>query len=147
MRLRETELAHAWHANPSLRLRLSEASDCHYCCCVASYPWACRKTVTVNNSAATRNTCARCAHPGQFEYAGARSDSQLLTQCYEKCRVDCCSPCSDGQAKLLKTPILNHIPRAVTIYDDRHRTRTAPAKYEHNSKRARHSNPPDDDDL
>jgi hypothetical protein len=103
----------------------------------------------VNDSAKTRNTCGRCAHPGQLEYAGARSDHRLLRDCYNKCSVDCCSPCSNGQEKLKLNPIPDHIPRAVTVSNDRNRTRTAPAKYEHNPKRKLHSDPPavDDDDL
>ena len=52
-------------------------------------------------------------------------------------------------SKAPQDPIPNHIPRAVTVSNDRNRTRTAPDKYEHNPKRARYSNPPDvdDDDL
>ena len=89
-------------------------NDCHYCCCIAAYPYACRSSVTASASAESRNTCSRCTHPGIFEYTAALHHTEALKACYAYCTNSCCSACADVDHKLLQTPIPSHIPRATT---------------------------------
>ena len=83
--------------------------ECHYCCCIAAYPYACRRTVLTTASPASRNTCATCAPPGQFEYGDVRHDVRLIADCYRACARDCCEACTLGQRKLNVVPLMCHI--------------------------------------
>ena len=84
-------------------------ADCHYCCCVVSYPYTCAYAVHVDYSMARRHVCSGCTHPGQFAFAGDVGDAQLLNLCHRAC-VDCCEDCIHGQAMLEEKATASRIP-------------------------------------
>jgi hypothetical protein len=89
-------------------------NDCHYCCCVAPYPYACASSVQTSVSAESQNMCTKCTHPGIFEYTAALHHTDALKACYAYCTNSCCSACGNVGHKLLQNSIPSHIPRATT---------------------------------